>query len=158
MTTYAWLRFLGPIATSVRAQVTALLERAGIVLGAASLPQPTGLGVAAFEQPEHNVLEELQQLTKDSRVLAVSVGPARLDPKAMWAVLHAGAADLLLWPTLPVEADDVACRLERWAGHRRTGRLGASTRAGGRSERGLRPNHRRHDTDHDHPSTRRSGE
>lgn len=110
----AWLRFLGPVATSVRAQVSALLEGAGIIIGAAAPSEPRGLGVVAFEQPEPDVLDELLHLTKDATVLAVSVGPARLDPTSMWAVIHAGAADLLLWPTLPVEAGDVACRLERW--------------------------------------------
>ena len=67
-----------------------------------------------FEQIDSGVLRQLRELTRGSTTLAVSIGPHRLEPASMWGVLDAGAADLLLWPTLPTQADDVACRLQRW--------------------------------------------
>ena len=47
-------------------------------------------------------------------VLAIALAERGLKPSDMWAVLHAGAADLLMWPRLPDTADEVAARLSRW--------------------------------------------
>ena len=109
----SWLRFLGPIPSTVRSQLTALIERAGIATRPAA-QQPEGLGVAVFDLPDDDVLEGLRELARASDVLAVSLSPSTLDTAAMWRVLDAGAADLLHWPTLPARADDVVCRLQRW--------------------------------------------
>lgn len=105
-----WLRFLGPIEAASQTELQALLERAGVT--APPDRRPASLGVVVFEQPGPRVLEELRSLARTSRVLAVCLTP--LDPRAMWSVLDAGAADLLLWPTVPERADDVAARLQRW--------------------------------------------
>jgi len=107
----AWLRFLGALPDTARLQLTALLEQSGIATRAAT-QHPEGLGIVVFEQPDPAVLDELRELTRTSTTLAVSL--CKLDPRAMWSVLDAGAADLLLWPTLPAQASDVACRLQRW--------------------------------------------
>jgi len=108
-----WLRFLSPIPATVRAQLTALIERAGISMCAPTQP-PAGLGVVVFDQPDNGVLESVRRLARASTVLAVSLSPSTLDTASMWRVLDAGAADLLQWPTLPDRADDVVCRLRRW--------------------------------------------
>jgi transcriptional regulator with GAF, ATPase, and Fis domain len=107
----AWLRFLGSMPDTARAQLTALLGQSGISHWPAS-QQPEGPGVAVFERLDPGVLDELRALTRTSPTLAVCLG--ELDPRAMWNVLDAGAADLLLWPTLPTCAGNVACRLQRW--------------------------------------------
>jgi transcriptional regulator with GAF, ATPase, and Fis domain len=109
----AWLRCLDPVADAVRAQVTTLIERAGIATRAVVEPRED-LGIVVFDRPDQAVLDELRVLTRGSMVLALSVSPRGLDTAAMWSVLGAGAADLLLWPTLPLRADDVGCRLQRW--------------------------------------------
>jgi transcriptional regulator with GAF, ATPase, and Fis domain len=108
----SWLRFLGPIPTGRRSELTALIERSGIATCPAGRLE--GLGVAVFDMPDDNVLGALRELSRRSTVLAVSISPSGLDPSAMWGVLDAGAVDLLLWPTLPARADDVVCRLQRW--------------------------------------------
>src|SRR5262245_8100243 len=115
MSIVSWLRFLGPIPVPVRSQLTALIERAGIATGPA-LERVTGthqegLGIAVFDQPDAGVLEDVRELTRTSKVLALSVSPATLDTAAMWRVLEAGAADLVQWPTLPARADAVVSRL-----------------------------------------------
>jgi transcriptional regulator with GAF, ATPase, and Fis domain len=109
----AWLRFIGCAGLAVQAQVTAALELAG-VRPAPLTPRPDALGLLVFEQPDAEVLDQLRLLSRSATVLAVAVGTGRLAPAAMWSVLHAGAADLLLWPSPPERADDVACRLQRW--------------------------------------------
>jgi transcriptional regulator with GAF, ATPase, and Fis domain len=113
MATTAWLQFLGPVPAAVQKQVTALLNAAAIDVSAAR-PQAGGLGVAVLAQPDDRVLDSLRELAQDGSVLAVAVGENHLDPAAMWRVLDAGAADLLLWPVLPADAQEVACRLQRW--------------------------------------------
>ena len=109
----AWLRFLGPIPLNLRAQLTALLERTGITICPVT-HQVHSLGIAIFERPDDAVLDELRELTRASMTLAVSVSREALDPAAMWRVLGAGAADLLIWRTSPVEAADAVSRLQRW--------------------------------------------
>jgi transcriptional regulator with GAF, ATPase, and Fis domain len=107
----AWLRCLDPVSATLRGQLTVLIEGAGI----STRTQPDhGLGVLVFDRPDRTTLDELRALSRSSMVLAVSVSPCGLDTGAMWRVLDAGAADLLLWPTLPLRADDVASRLRRW--------------------------------------------
>jgi transcriptional regulator with GAF, ATPase, and Fis domain len=108
----SWLRFLGPTSESVRSDLTALIERAGIITTPAA--QSNGLGIAVFDSPNDDVLGNLRDLTRTSDVLAVSLSPSTLDITTMWRVLDAGAADLLHWPELPERADDVMCRLQRW--------------------------------------------
>ena len=113
----AWLKFLGSIPAGTRSQLTTLIERAGIAIST-SLPDPSGrgqgLGIVAFDQLDDRAHEELRRLAHGATVVAVCVGGCRLDPAAMWGVLEAGAADLLSWPALPAQADEVACRLQRW--------------------------------------------
>ena len=109
----AWLRFLEPIPATARVQLTALIEQAGVATRAPS-GQPEGLGIVVFDQPSRGLHDELRELTRSATALAVSVGQGRIDPTTMWSVLDAGACDLLLWPTLPPHADEVACRLKRW--------------------------------------------
>jgi transcriptional regulator with GAF, ATPase, and Fis domain len=106
----ARLRFLGAVPSAARSQLTALIEQSGITHPATE--HPDELGVAVFEQPDPAVLDELRQLSRTSRTLAICLG--KLEPRAMWNVLDAGAADLLTWPTLPSSAAEVACRLQRW--------------------------------------------
>ena len=109
----AWLRFIGASGAALREQVAAAIEHAGVSL-VSMTEHPSGLGVVFFELPDDKVLDELRMLSRDAMVLAVSIGAGRLATAAMWSVLEAGAADLLLWPSLPERADDIACRLRRW--------------------------------------------
>ncbi len=109
----AWLRFIGPVPASACAQLTGLIERAGVETHAPAA-RPEGLGIVVFDPATRGLDEELRELTRASTVLAVAVGPGRIEPQAMWSVLDAGARDLLLWPTVPDDAHDIACRLERW--------------------------------------------
>ncbi|MQM29756.1 MAG: RNA polymerase subunit sigma-54 [Candidatus Accumulibacter phosphatis] len=113
MATPAWLEFLGPVPTALRAQVMALFKMAAIDV-LATRREAGGLGIAVLAQADDGVLDALRELVRDSSVLAIAVGAGQWDPAAMWRVLDAGAADLLLWPALPATADDVACRLQRW--------------------------------------------
>ena len=109
----AWLQFLGGVVATARSELTALIGQAGIATETAA-PRPDGLGIVVFDQPDASILEHLRALTRSATVLAVSVAARKLAPAAIWRVLDAGAADLLLWPVLPLRVDDLACRLQRW--------------------------------------------
>jgi hypothetical protein len=83
-----WLQFLGTVPATLRSQVIALIERAGV--STSPPPQwPEGLGIIVFDRPDPHVLEGLSEVTRGSTVLAVTVSPSRLDTAAMWRVPQA---------------------------------------------------------------------
>ncbi|QCB46896.1 sigma 54-interacting transcriptional regulator [Hydrogenophaga sp. PAMC20947] len=109
----AWLRFLGDVPVDLQAPLMSLFHQAGIDTSAT--PPPTCmLGIAVLAQPDEHALNTLRELCQGCSVLAVAVGDRPFDPAAMWRVLDAGATDLLLWHELPPNADEGACRLQRW--------------------------------------------
>jgi transcriptional regulator with GAF, ATPase, and Fis domain len=117
MSIASWFRFLGPVPVAARSQLTALIEREGIAMRPVTAQPGTdrgGLGIVVFDRLDDGVLEELRELTRTSKVLAVAVSPSTLDTAAMWRVLEAGAADLVQWSALPAQADAVVSRLQRW--------------------------------------------
>ncbi len=111
----AWLSFLGAIPAETRVRCTRLIEGAGVAVSQPVPDQaPSGLGIVVFDRLDDKITAELCRLAHAATVLAVGLGSGRLEPAAAWGLLQAGAADLLRWPTLPQQADDVACRLRRW--------------------------------------------
>jgi transcriptional regulator with GAF, ATPase, and Fis domain len=98
----------------VRALQSALevaLPQGGITLHPV---QPGGFGIFLFDTFETTILNRLLALAAHSTVLAIFCAPAPLPADAMWAVLEAGATDLLLWPPGQVIAEQVLARLQRW--------------------------------------------
>ncbi|WP_088279134.1 sigma 54-interacting transcriptional regulator [Ideonella sp. A 288] len=113
MSISTWLRFVGPVSPAQRSQIAALVRDAGVD-GLDDPPAPSGLGIAVLARADAQSLDEVRALSRHATVLAICLAPEPMAPAAMWAVLDAGAADLLRWPTLPQGAHEVTCRLQRW--------------------------------------------
>jgi transcriptional regulator with GAF, ATPase, and Fis domain len=108
-----WLHVLGHPESGCGGKLGAALEEARVKVS--TLPaQPRGLGIVLFDHVDNAVLDNLRTVAAHATVLAVHAAPFQLDTGAMWAVLDAGAADLLSWPAGPLRVDQVMARLQRW--------------------------------------------
>lgn len=118
MSLSTWIEFSAAIGPGPRAQIVSLLEDADICICASS-ETPRGntgsLGVVVFDAVDERVLSLLHGASEGIGVLALSVGARHMASPALWSLIHAGALDVLQWPCLPADADDVACRLRRWS-------------------------------------------
>ena len=117
----AWVRYCGHLPAEVLSAVPAALQAAGIELQSTT-EEPQGPGVLVFApavapphaaQRLHALLDALRALRPQAEPLVVAWGPQACDPAITWALLAAGAADLIAWHAVPPSADDVACRLQR---------------------------------------------
>lgn len=108
-----WLYFSEDIAPQQRNQIQNLLQSANLncVL---SHDQELQFGIYVFQDWNTTVKEDLHALSQQARVLAICIQQEKPDAGNMWSVLHAGAADVLLWPQIPPDAEAVAARLQRW--------------------------------------------
>jgi transcriptional regulator with GAF, ATPase, and Fis domain len=107
-----WIHFFSTVPASLRSAVAALLQRSG--LSASAMPaEPEGYGVVVLSAVDDAVLERVRTASRRSVVLALIVAPARVAPPEQWALLQAGAADLLMWATLPSSAEQITARFDR---------------------------------------------
>jgi DNA-binding NtrC family response regulator len=104
----------GGIDQAVRSHLPGLLARKGVSI-VTEIGQSDGFALVIFDRLCPQVLDEVRDAARQAMTLAIAIGPALPAPSATWAVLEAGASDLLLWPALlPASADEVSCRLLRW--------------------------------------------
>jgi transcriptional regulator with GAF, ATPase, and Fis domain len=109
----AWLSFFDRVSPRACNDLVSLLQGSGI--GTRPVPpSPDGFGVMIFAAVNSTVLDSIRVASRSSIVLAIAVAERGLESGDMWALLRAGAADVLVWPTLPDTADQVAARLIRW--------------------------------------------
>jgi transcriptional regulator with GAF, ATPase, and Fis domain len=109
---HAWLCFVGEIPAETRQAVAALFEHAGIALQITP-PQPGGFGLVVFSQYDAVLLDSLHTASRGATILAIAVAAPHLDSVELWALLRAGATDVLVWPQLPNDAGQVSARLAR---------------------------------------------
>ena len=109
-----WLRFHGDLAPGDAACVTRLIEDAGVRIEA-SVRAPGQPGIVVAATCDDALFDTLRSGSRHGPVLALAFGPAPWDSTTKWRALDAGAADLLHWLALPADAQDVACRIQRWA-------------------------------------------
>lgn len=74
----------------------------------------TGFGVVLCGACDGSLLQTVQALALNAAVLAIDCAAEPLSPDAMWALLEAGATDLLPWSSAELCAQQVAARLHRW--------------------------------------------
>ncbi|NVD97615.1 sigma 54-interacting transcriptional regulator [Massilia sp. BJB1822] len=111
-----WLHLSDPAAEPA-ATLAARLARALAQASVAIRPtpgRPDGYGVLLFSSADAALLSKLRHLSSSACVLALCYAPHALTPTAMWAVLAAGACDLLLCDESQSCADQVLARLQRW--------------------------------------------
>lgn len=109
----AWLKFCDELSLRAASEVVSLLQRAGVD-SCPMPPLPDGFGLMVFGAVDSSVLDSVRIASRSSIVLAICVAECGLSTPDMWTILRVGAADVLVWPTLPSKADQVAARLIRW--------------------------------------------
>ncbi|RZL87352.1 MAG: sigma-54-dependent Fis family transcriptional regulator [Variovorax sp.] len=108
----AWIHFLDPLPGQVRDTVRAALARAG--LRPSAMPaNPEGYGLMVLGTVDDQVPAAVRLASRRAIVLVLVIAPRRPAPPEMWALLRAGAADVIFWPEVPASAEQVSTRLER---------------------------------------------
>jgi len=74
----------------------------------------TGYGIVVCDRIEKEGLAAVQEASQNTRVLVLLVGPCDKQHRNPWAVMAAGASDVLLWESIPPSGDQVQARLQRW--------------------------------------------
>jgi transcriptional regulator with GAF, ATPase, and Fis domain len=113
MTLSAWLSFCDQPGSKAGEAIAALLKNAGVT----TFPMPAdpnGAGLIVFSEPNTEVLRYVGTCRRKATVLALSTDTRNLNSSYMWALLHAGAADVLTWRCVPEVANQIAARLARW--------------------------------------------
>jgi transcriptional regulator with GAF, ATPase, and Fis domain len=105
-----WIHFFPTVPARTRESVLALLQRSALCL-LAMPAEPEGYGLVVLGAVDAQVIDCIRTASKCAVVIAVA--PCRLTAAEQWALLQAGAADVLVWPTLPGNADQVCARFER---------------------------------------------
>ena len=112
-----WLQFRGAISKVSRDNLRELLEQPNVAARLDESDTRTrGPGVIVFDAGDvSTAVDALHAMAPADRAQAITVafGPKAHDARVSWAVLDAGASDVLVWPEVPARADDVACRLRR---------------------------------------------
>ena len=107
-----WIHFFSTVRAHARESVVAMLQRSG--LSPSAMPaEPEGYGLMVLSAVDEQVLECIRAVGRRAVVLVLAVPPCRIAPAQQWALLQAGAADVLLWPTLPASGDRICARFDR---------------------------------------------
>ena len=108
-----WVYCFDEVPSSACARVTNALEQAGITVQAPG--SRTGrCAVALLARVGEATLAQMRLLSGRNAVLALAVEPGGLASADMWALLAAGAVDVLIWENGFADAQQVAARLARW--------------------------------------------
>jgi transcriptional regulator with GAF, ATPase, and Fis domain len=111
----AWIEFTGSIGSRARAGIISLLEASGVGLRALDGTGSGSLGLTVFGAIDDQLISLLRNKGPNATMLAISMSGDPLTSRDQWSLIHAGASDVLQWPSTPESADDVVCRLRRWA-------------------------------------------
>lgn len=112
MTLSVWLHFFESVPASTRERITQALAHARIALTGAD-ERASAHGLAVLTEVGDTALAQLRLLSSQATVLAIAAGPT--PPSAdSWALLAAGAADVLCWPEGSIQVEQVTARLARW--------------------------------------------
>ena len=115
MKSSVWIAFTASVDEAARASIVSILDRCNVHTRALNETPGGGLGLAVFDAIDDGLLALLRQESRTANVLALSLGRGALSSQTLWSLIDAGALDVLQWPSMPAAADDVACRLQRWA-------------------------------------------
>ncbi len=113
----AWYEAFGSGTSDLAETLREALERMGITLCPRVRDAPVRPGIVLFEEMNRHLSETLGRASRggQNRVLVIAARPEALPSHGPWQLLHAGAADVLVWDPAPGFAVGVARRLERWA-------------------------------------------
>ena len=106
-----WLASFVASSNSVPAAVCEELSSLGVPMAGDGAGAP-GPGIVVFESPSPAVAEAVSERSHGGRVLALAVPGTRAASADPWALLQAGASDVVTWR--PEVAPAIAARLKRW--------------------------------------------
>lgn len=106
-----WVHFFDAVPAAARERIVVALGRAGIALAAPG-HAARHCGLAVLVHVDDPTLAQLRELCTNADVLAIAVGDS-LASADLWALLDAGAADVLCWPGGAANTDQVTARLAR---------------------------------------------
>ncbi|HEX8605184.1 MAG TPA: sigma 54-interacting transcriptional regulator [Pseudoduganella sp.] len=124
-----WMQALGQGAVKAASTLRAALGGAGVAVqdGARALAKdapardtaprestPRAFGVVLCGSCDAAVVQAISAFALDGAVLAVDCAAEPLPPDTVWALLEAGATDLLPWTSAELCAGQIAARLQRW--------------------------------------------
>src|SRR5689334_2273058 len=107
--------FTGTVEEEIRTGIIDMLERSDVRTCTFGVSYGGGIGLVVFDMIDDCLFSLLQNEHRTTAVLALSVGGSALTTQMLWSLIHAGARDVLEWPSLPKTAEDIACRLHRWS-------------------------------------------
>jgi transcriptional regulator with GAF, ATPase, and Fis domain len=111
-----WYHFLAKEATAISTVAITSLRNAGLIPTPLSeAAQHSHIGLIFFDALTEELFELLRDLTRNrlQHVLAIALSREALAGSA-WQLLHAGAADVLVWSDADEMARAVAARVQRW--------------------------------------------
>lgn len=106
-----WLGWSDDVAAAQRAAIVSLCEAAD-VKPQEGVPAARGYAVYAFSECSQEVITRIVELSRTTSVLAIALG--RLESAQTWALLRAGAMDVLAWPRMPENAAQITSRWKRF--------------------------------------------
>jgi transcriptional regulator with GAF, ATPase, and Fis domain len=112
-----WHHVFGDAGGAEVDEILSLLADAGIEATPLDIDAPHGSGVVIFRR----VCPELRELLREvsaggrERVLLIALSRAALGGSSAWALLQAGASDVMAWDATAAAASQAAARLARWA-------------------------------------------
>jgi transcriptional regulator with GAF, ATPase, and Fis domain len=116
MQTTVWVHRLGSMSHGDSVPILRKLEEQSISTRPLGQTSPDGPGVVLFDRMEERVLDGLRDLSRfgEFQTLAIQTDGAALDHEVYWALLRAGASDVLRWSATDQAARTAAARLMRW--------------------------------------------
>ncbi len=108
-----WHCFLG---SQPHALLLESLSQAGFHCHDYESVRQKGPGMVFFDDPSIQLLDLLRETSRRGleRVLAISLSRTAIEPKVIWNLLSAGAADVFAWHRCHNPAQEIAARFERW--------------------------------------------
>ena len=111
-----WYHFLAKEATTISRVALTSLRSVGLLPTPLSDAAPQShIGLIFFDEVSEELFDLLRDLTRNrlQHVLAIALSRESLAGSA-WQLLHAGAADVLVWSDADAMARMVAARVQRW--------------------------------------------
>jgi transcriptional regulator with GAF, ATPase, and Fis domain len=114
--TRAWVQFVTAGASPSREEVKRGLSRAGVELYAPRPGPCTGPGLIVSDGVTPDLLNLIRETSRGGidRVLVLATSAAGLEPSGPWALLKAGAADVLTWDDAAEASGEITARFSRW--------------------------------------------
>jgi transcriptional regulator with GAF, ATPase, and Fis domain len=108
----AWLKCYEPIDRAPLEHAVRVLAACGIDSSQTTYAE-SGLGLVLICEVSDELVGWLQQATHRATILALALRRDGLTVEQTWRLMNAGAADVIVWRSVPSSADDIAARIDR---------------------------------------------